>query len=1274
MSNASFNPNTHPTIPIMMKNMTGFKWVMLNILGHDFMHDFLLSAPRTKKGSVIDGKKKISIVDKVNKTCQSIAKYLKHKKLVKSLEDSMGGGGFFDNPVDNTIDGKKSDDKHDIVERPYDETHDSVGQLDNSSTDKEIDHMEKLILYFDIPDTDLSDFINRDELNSYIDEYFGDLFDTKQSGELVEFNPKIINLLAKGLVQGILSPVIKYVLDIGSDFQLQNKSNNDHAIIPKMMYEIDHVSIFTEPIEGDDIENEDEETTDGVPDDYNENPPPKYTEGVPPFIEGIQTEFAKIFGASVDGSLLKLNREAIKTKKNTIALLKKDSNLDFYLTDAGEEKSATNLEEINETIINGAYDCNSYFSLVKNILLKNYVEELNKSSTRVKTEGVFSLFTHDSKNNTIFNMKPINETINELTTMLNKKFNIDLRDKGIYENDSYDIIGKSLNPIGEFKSLLKIYNISPEDKWKGTPAETPKRQLRNLYLNAMLSVHPDKILQESGSESKSSSSTEASNSNDEVLNNEIASIINAKWELLKSNMGGGGKLKGGAVNTGKLFNAMNTVLNKAIIENSLVLMDCVTGNKDFGYFPSNNNDDSLITTSINSHKGFRPVFQNIFKGVNLQKYLNDNNLLIEENSQIVNIKWNELKNLAGSTSIRKLLASRILLNTQILILFQRCVPSGITTNSLFEGLFLKMDNKGRKTPDLIKRGYLTKKLKGKEQQDPNFVKQFGFNIFTEYENKIKLSRIKFFGKLYDDTLLENNPKWLELANSEDDMLQNSFNQVLEDILPEFIFEMGHQPNIIKTEVDAVAPIPLPPDDGANAYVINNAVPMIYPTLAKAHEDRFGLLNLNGKASRLSQFCPVTSIADSQPLCSIKSKKGFKETQPRALNYSMEMGLEAPISAGVYSYYVDLRKVVPNDDSDYDFYISATLTGPGFLINIGDKTDVLDLKLGPLSAVNTFYEILQNISILTKRHIKSSTSQKFQPRLVLRQFFKENMEILLKAGVKKSIGDYGQEFTALSKYGATNNSIYTEKNLNAVSGTHKTIPYNADGNALRIMVANDRPSAYRGMFILLFADQNTINSRSIVGYYREPKTSGVKSKNSLIAGFNVLKDTGGTKAIKSVTDADAAVPAETAVSAEAKKTGKLKNVLKIKRRSARSAEARPTSKNMTIFMRRFPLIKQWAKDRGIVLKPSNWKKQVRNFARDNPNLSINLNVGGAQQYALMGGNKKKTRKKTRKKERKQKKYKKIKPRKTKKVKKMKRKKTIRKNRKKYKFIRMTKKKK
>ena len=36
---------------IKVKDMTTFKWIMLNITGHDFMHDFMLNTERTEKGA-----------------------------------------------------------------------------------------------------------------------------------------------------------------------------------------------------------------------------------------------------------------------------------------------------------------------------------------------------------------------------------------------------------------------------------------------------------------------------------------------------------------------------------------------------------------------------------------------------------------------------------------------------------------------------------------------------------------------------------------------------------------------------------------------------------------------------------------------------------------------------------------------------------------------------------------------------------------------------------------------------------------------------------------------------------------------------------------------------------------------------------------------------------------------------------------------------------------------------------------------------------------------
>jgi hypothetical protein len=54
------------------------------------------------------------------------------------------------------------------------------------------------------------------------------------------------------------------------------------------------------------------------------------------------------------------------------------------------------------------------------------------------------------------------------------------------------------------------------------------------------------------------------------------------------------------------------------------------------------------------------------------------------------------------------------------------------------------------------------------------------------------------------------------------------------------------------------------------------------------------------------------------------------------------------------------------------------------------------------------------------------------------------------------------------------------------------------------------------------------------------------------------------------------------------------------------------------MRRFPDIKKWAKSKGVVLKPNNWKKRVNEFVLDRPGLRINLK--GSHKYALLGGRK------------------------------------------------------
>ena len=832
-----------------------------------------------------------------------------------------------------------------------------------------------------------------------------------------------------------------------------------------------------------------------------------------------------------------------------------------------------------------------------------------------------------------FNTQPIENTIEEINQQFILRFNNELYNfiqNDENENFNFVAFKQTEDPVSEFEQLLRSYNIEPNYIWKGNDTSASHirkyKKLRALYLNAALSAHPDK--------------------NGEIMEGLWSTIQNnyEKYkEMVNPNIGGGKKeiiQKGGGIDSGKIFSAMNNLLCKAIIENSLVLMDCVKlgknglGSKDFGYFPEIKDYSLDDEKKIDSHKGLRPVFENIFSGTALQTFLSnapsENPYIIPDDGGIVTgINWENLKSHAP-LEIRKLIARRILLNMQVLILYQKCVPSTIRTDAIFEALFLKLDNKKRTLAVMENRGYIS----SHENSIGRIVEfnNFGFNNINEVERKVRENRTKYFGMLFDDTDLEKKPDWWNSSNTEDDMLQNGFNVVLKSLLPDTVYQMNKaEEGEINTlteildggggmKVKAKIPDDMKNQDGYNAFVINNAVPLIYPQLKKADDDRFGFLNLNGMESRKAQFCPVTSIADSQPLCSIKTTKSMKETAPRALNYSMEMGLEAPTAAGIYSYYVSLRKDDNWDtDEDYKYKISGVLTGPGFVYQIGDRDTSFDLKNGPLSAVNTFYEILKNISIITRTSFLSEIQKRhFNPRHILRNFFESNIELLMKSGIKK-YGDYGQEFTALSKFGATTKESYNIANkITPGREDLKTIPYNDGGNAFRIMVANDRPSAYRGIFMLLFADQTTINTRSMLGYWN----SMGAEKNTLVHGGNALKKVGENFAIRLVDDVDQSIESlPTQVAEEAKQKGRLKNVLYI-RRSERQLQQRPRTRDISIFFRQHPDFKQWTKPRGIIINPTNFIVHARQFAEDTGIDITNLEL----RYPRRGGMKKKKNKK------------------------------------------------
>ena len=85
---------------------------------------------------------------------------------------------------------------------------------------------------------------------------------------------------------------------------------------------------------------------------------------------------------------------------------------------------------------------------------------------------------------------------------------------------------------------------------------------------------------------------------------------------------------------------------------------------------------------------------------------------------------------------------------------------------------------------------------------------------------------------------------------------------------------------------------------------------------------------------------------------------------------------------------------------------------------------------------------------------------------------------------KGLGDFSQELSTVLKYGAYIKKGKEEGELGAPKYDPYDLPvhrYDDNGNAWRIFVANDRPSAIRFMFMLLFFPQDSINQRASGGY-------------------------------------------------------------------------------------------------------------------------------------------------------------------------------------------------
>jgi len=1148
-SSASTSTSPQPIKYINMKDLSAFKWMIINIFGHDYMHDFLINTKRTSKEQ--------TIIDQINKLISIIAKYKNKKKTVvgnafgafDAFSPSTGGGkkqkggGGLDIPQNLTIQSSAGD----LTEF----TEKSIASWAN------IDLTEYTKYSFHRLEASLNSHIKKSKsilekitvggVESLSEEEKEDLnivkSEEKHIEELIKGGMKknfkaLSELLISCFFSETISDMIESTSDINEFLSLNLTEENDDPddiFFDEGSSQIDLK--VTQNSEEDGSTNEKSALGPNLDNSINNLNKTKMCENI--FSKfGIKIRGGGDLRGNLKGTTIANEITDMANMIQTWETSKNDELLTLSSLSSSEVSSSSSSEqkqssETHEQLIGNEINNVGLYNFTKKILLENII------SNPINTKDPVYPYLFNPKTDDWILFEIAEKSQETMTNMFYSIFWAEiLNNDDFTPEEDYDFFNKDEKYIilidkyfTELKSKNSNYNKKKEqeygllyrtawDSLKGQKLKEIETSLNKLFRFVVLYSHPDKF----------------EKNHKDFATVQFSMILDA-FKSIKNVYGlrGGGKKKSEEElkKEQKAFIGLNKLLGKTIIENSLSLMKCISGIKSHGYFPIINTKTTVSTDKtykkfFSSYSGRKPKFISIFNGEGMKKTFQDEGYY--DATMRGGINWTKIcpnsydelmtKDVGGAPlELRKLIARRILLNIQVLILYLRCSPSEVTHSKLLNALYLTIDKTKRNIKHVTKTNHWTRGNSVDEIKKINnkFTIASTDEIPDEIIKFIQTNRTKWFGFMFDFyednpstykgfTSYVTSPEWLT-SGTEDDALQYSFNIVLQKLLPEFIFYMGDRdimqlPGFVKKDIPTIKttyPLPKPFTEGEtksnnrNAYVINNAA-KIYPSEQKMNQSRFDFFNLSGENIREAQFCPITSIADNQPLCSVTTSKMADKTFLRSHNYDLEMGVEAEDAIGnTYSYIVNMSKSATRDN----YFISAVLSIPGMpSIIVGDMGEKNDLKGSPLGAVTTYYHLLKNMNkkisqfIMRTPSSSSSSTKSSSPREILSDFFKENMETITNMCVKKSIGDYGQEHTASAKFGAGLPDEVKNAGQDS-SGNNIVLPYTDDGDSLRIMLACDRPSAYRNIFMLLFSEENSVNSRAAAGYWDESE-----GKNSL----------------------------------------------------------------------------------------------------------------------------------------------------------------------------------
>ena len=288
----------------------------------------------------------------------------------------------------------------------------------------------------------------------------------------------------------------------------------------------------------------------------------------------------------------------------------------------------------------------------------------------------------------------------------------------------------------------------------------------------------------------------------------------------------------------------------------------------------------------------------------------------------------------------------------------------------------------------------------------------------------------------------------------DNQTQEAHNIVIRNYFPEAIYQDNNPIYGSPTKF----PLPKTKD----RFVVNNAAII-------NDKDEIGITYTGKQIKKNHIFCPIGSVLDAMRPCSIGSALKNQKDSLYPMNYVIQD------IYGKLTYQVSYE---PRGSGKQGYAIlNATLSksSRGNLFTISKQ---LNYASDDLSATEGYRGVITQLHKLYQTKASEGMVLRGQSDMrVFMDFLQQVMGDAIGAFAVKSIGDYAQEGTVTA-----NNSATTPGSTPEEVSTAKITPTNSEGDAFRLGIANDRPSAYRMIDQLLYATNDSKNKAAIVGYF------------------------------------------------------------------------------------------------------------------------------------------------------------------------------------------------